>query len=90
VSAELANKACAHLLIAPTDATNTATKACAHLLITPTDATGPATKANLFVYNTTAKLYYIFTVFIKIIINTNISKKSITDYKQGTFLYCLC
>jgi hypothetical protein len=45
VSAELANKACAHLLTAPTDATDTATEACAHLLTAPTDATNTATEA---------------------------------------------
>jgi hypothetical protein len=78
VSAELANKACAHLLTAPTDATDTITKACAYLLITPINVT----KADLFVYSTTAKSRYIFIVFIGIIVNTNVFKKFIINYKQ--------
>jgi hypothetical protein len=78
VSAELANKACAHLLTAPTDAINTVTKACAYLLITLTNAT----KADLFVYSTTAKSRYTSIVFIRIMVNTSASKKSTTDYKQ--------
>jgi hypothetical protein len=82
VSAELANKAYAHLLTAPTDATDTATEACAHLLTAPTNATDPATKANLFVYSTIAKSRYTSTVFIGIIINTSASKKSIASYRQ--------
>jgi hypothetical protein len=78
VSAELANKACAHLLTAPTDAIDTATEACAHLLTTPTDAT----EADPFVYSTTAKSHYTSTVFIRIMVNTSVSKKFITSYKQ--------
>jgi hypothetical protein len=78
VSTELANKAYAYLFTTPTDVTGTITKAYAHLLITPTDAI----KANLFVYNTTAKSRYTFTVFIRIMVDTDVSKKSITDYKQ--------
>jgi hypothetical protein len=77
VSAELANKACAHLLTAPTDAINTATEACAHLLITPTDAT----EADLFVYSTTAKSRYTSTVFIRIMVDTGASKKFTANYK---------
>jgi hypothetical protein len=78
VSAELANKACAHLLTAPTDAINTVTKACAHLLITLINVT----KADLFVYSTIAKSRYTFIVFIGIMINISTSKKFITSYKQ--------
>jgi hypothetical protein len=78
VSAELANKAYAHLLTTPTDAINTIIKACAYLLTTPTDVT----EADLFVYSTTAKSRYISIVFIRIMVNTNIFKKSITSYKQ--------
>jgi hypothetical protein len=78
VSAELANKAYAHLLTAPTNAINTATKAYAHLLTTLTNAT----KANLFVYNITAKSRYTFIVFIRIMVNTSVYKKSTADYKQ--------
>jgi hypothetical protein len=78
VSTELANKACAHLLTAPTDAIDTATEACAYLLTTPTDAT----EANLFVYSTTAKSRYTSTVFIRIMVNTGASKKSTAGYRQ--------
>jgi hypothetical protein len=78
VSAELANKACAHLFTAPTDATGTVTKAYAHMLTTPTDAT----EADLFVYSTTAKSCYTSTVFIGIMVNTSASKKSTIGYKQ--------
>jgi hypothetical protein len=82
VSTELANKAYAHLLTAPTDATDTATEACAHLLTAPTDATDPTTEADLFVYSITAKLCYTSTVFIRIMVNTSASKKSTISYKQ--------
>jgi hypothetical protein len=82
VSAELANKAYAHLLTAATDATDTATEACAHLLTTPTNATDPATEADLFVYSTTAKSRYTFTVFVGIMVNTSASKKSTAGYRQ--------
>jgi hypothetical protein len=78
VNTELANKACAYLLIALTDATDTATKACAHLLITPINAI----KANLFIYSIITKLCYIFTVFIKIMVDTSVFKKSTISYKQ--------
>jgi hypothetical protein len=77
-SVELANKACAHLLMAPTDATDTTIKTCAHLLITLINVT----KANLFMYNITAKSCYIFIVFIRIIVNTGVSKKFIISYRQ--------
>jgi hypothetical protein len=82
VSTELANKAYAHLLTAPTDATDTATEACAHLLTAPTDATDPITEADLFVYSITAKLCYTSTVFIRIMVNTSTSKKSTAGYRQ--------
>jgi hypothetical protein len=78
VSAELANKACAHLLTAPTDTIDTATEACAHLLTTPTDAT----EADLFVYSMTAKSRYTSTVFVGIMVDTGASKKSTADYRQ--------
>jgi hypothetical protein len=78
VSTELANKACAYLLTALINATDTVIKACDYLLITPTDAT----EADLFVYSITAKSRYTFIVFIRIIVNTNVSKKFITNYKQ--------
>jgi hypothetical protein len=82
VSAELANKACAHLLTAPTDATDTVIKAYAHLLTAPTNATDPATEADLFVYNTTAKSRYTSTVFIGIMVDTSVSKKFTASYRQ--------
>jgi hypothetical protein len=82
VSAELANKACAHLLTAPTDATDTATEACAHLLTAPTDATDLTTEADPFVYSITAKSRYTSTVFIGIIVDTSTSKKSTAGYRQ--------
>jgi hypothetical protein len=78
VSAELANKACAHLLTAPTNAIDTVTEACAHLLTTPTDAT----EADLFVYSITAKSRYTSTVFVGIMVNTGASKKFIAGYRQ--------
>jgi hypothetical protein len=82
VSTELANKTYAHLLTALTDATDTATEACAHLLTAPTDATDPITEANLFVYSTTAKSRYTFIVFIRIMVNTSVSKKFTAGYRQ--------
>jgi hypothetical protein len=82
VNVELANKACAHLLTTPTNATNTATKACTHLLTTLMNATDLVTEANLFVYSTTAKSCYTSIVFIGIMVNTNVSKKFTAGYKQ--------
>jgi hypothetical protein len=82
VSAELVNKAYAHLLTALTDVTDPITEACAHLLTALTDATGPTIEADLFVYSTTAKLCYTFIVFIRIIVNTSVFKKSTASYKQ--------
>jgi hypothetical protein len=82
VNTELANKACAHLLIVSTDATDPATEAYTYLLIAPTDVTSPATEADLFVYSMTIKSCYTFTAFIRIIVNTNVFKKSIASYKQ--------
>jgi hypothetical protein len=82
VSAELANKAYAYLLITFTDATDTVTKACAYLLTTPTNATDLTTKANLFVYSITTKSRYTSIVFIGIMVNTGVSKKFTAGYKQ--------
>jgi hypothetical protein len=59
-----------------------ANKACAHLLITLTDVTGLVTEADLFVYSTTAILYYTFTVFVGIMVDTSVFKKFIIGYKQ--------
>jgi hypothetical protein len=82
VNTELANKACAYLFIAPTDAIDTVTKACTHLFITLTNVTDLVTKADLFMYNIIAKSCYTFIVFIRIIVNTSVSKKFTVDYKQ--------
>jgi hypothetical protein len=60
MSAELANKACAHLFTTPMN----------------------VTEADLFVYNTTAKSRYTSIVFIRIMVNTSVSKKSTVSYKQ--------
>jgi hypothetical protein len=62
--------------------TELANKACAHLLTTLTNATGPVTEADLFVYSTTATSRYTSTVFVGIIVNTSVSKKSTAGYKQ--------
>jgi hypothetical protein len=59
-----------------------ANKACAHLLTTPTDAIGLVTEADPFVYSTTATLRYTFIVFVGIIVNTSVSKKSTAGYRQ--------
>jgi hypothetical protein len=82
VSAELANKACAYLLTALTDAIDTVTKACAYLLTVLTDVINLITEADSFVYNMIAKLCYTSTVFIGIMVNTGVSKKSTASYKQ--------
>jgi hypothetical protein len=82
VSTELANKACAYLPIALINATDPVTKAYAHLLTALINTTDLITKADLFVYNMTVKLYYTFIIFIRIIVNTSVSKKFTTDYKQ--------
>jgi hypothetical protein len=70
------------LLTTPTDATDTVTEACAHLLTAPTNATDLITEADLFVYSTTAKSRYTSTVFIGIIVDTDVFKKSTAGYKQ--------
>jgi hypothetical protein len=82
VSTELANKAYAYLFTALTDAIDTATEAYAHLLTALTDATDPITEADLFVYNITAKSCYTSIVFVGIMVNTSVSKKSTADYRQ--------
>jgi hypothetical protein len=82
VSTELANKAYTHLFTAPTNATNTVIEAYAHLLTALTDATDPIIKANLFVYSTTTKSCYTSIVFIGIMVDTNVFKKSTASYRQ--------
>jgi hypothetical protein len=62
--------------------TELANKAYAHLLTAPTNATGLVTEADLFVYNTTAKACYTFTVFIRIIVNPSAFKKFTASYRQ--------
>jgi hypothetical protein len=59
-----------------------ANKAYAHLLTTLTDVTGLVTEADLFMYSITAMLRYTFIVFVGIIVNTSVFKKSIAGYKQ--------
>jgi hypothetical protein len=59
-----------------------ANKACAHLLTAPTDATDPTTEADPFVYSTTAKSRYTSTVFVGIMVDTGVSKKSTAGYRQ--------
>jgi hypothetical protein len=78
MSAKLANKAYAYLLITPINATDTVIKAYTHLFTISTNAT----KADLFVYSITTELYYTFIVFIKIMINISTSKKFTVNYKQ--------
>jgi hypothetical protein len=58
-----------------------ANKACAYLLTAT--STEPTTETNPFSYNTiTAASRYTSTVFIGIIINTGMLKKSIAGYRQ--------
>src|SRR6266702_323538 len=57
-------------------------KAYIYLFMAFIDTIDPATTTNPFAYSTTVKLYYTSIVFIGIIINTGISKKSITGYRQ--------
>jgi hypothetical protein len=64
------------------DATDPATEACAHLLTAPTNAIDPVIEADLFVYSTIAKLCYTSIVFIGIIVDTSVFKKSIAGYRQ--------
>jgi hypothetical protein len=59
-----------------------ANKACAHLLTTLTDATGLVTEADLFVYSITVTLCYTSIVFVGIMVNTGVFKKSTAGYKQ--------
>jgi hypothetical protein len=59
-----------------------ANKACAYLFTTPTDVTSLVTEADLFVYSTTATSHYTFTVFVGIMVNTSVFKKSIIGYRQ--------
>jgi hypothetical protein len=62
--------------------TELANKAYAHLLIAPTDAIDLITEADLFVYSIITTSRYTFIVFIRIIVNTSVSKKFIVSYKQ--------
>ena len=58
-----------------------ANKAYTHLFIVSADIMGPTTTINPFIYSMTVKLCYTFTVFIGIIINMGVFKKSTTGYK---------
>ena len=59
-----------------------ANKAYAHLFTASADIIDPVTTTNPFAYSMTAKLCYTSIVFIGIIINISIFKKSITSYRQ--------
>src|SRR6266567_2434461 len=59
-----------------------ANKAYTHLFTAPIDIIGPTITTNPFAYSITVKLYYTSTVFIGIIINTSVFKKSTTGYRQ--------
>ena len=54
-----------------------------------TDTIDPAITTNPFIYSITAKSHYTSTVFIGIIINTGVSKKSIAGYRQFQALQCI-
>ena len=58
-----------------------ANKAYTHLFTASTDIIDPTITTDPFAYSTTAKLYYTSTVFIGIIIDTSVSKKSIVGYR---------
>jgi hypothetical protein len=59
-----------------------ANKAYAHLFIVFINTSDPVTKADPFIYNIILKLYYTFIVFIGIMVNISVFKKSIISYKQ--------
>ncbi len=59
-----------------------ANRAYTHLFIVSIDIIGPTIITNPFTYSIIAKLYYTFIVFIGIIIDTGIFKKSTTNYRQ--------
>jgi hypothetical protein len=50
--------------------------------MTLTDATGLVIEADLFMYSTTAKSRYTSTVFIGIMVDTDVSKKFTAGYRQ--------
>ncbi len=58
-----------------------ANKAYAHLFITSVDTIDPAITTDPFAYSMTVKSRYTSIVFMGIIINTGVSKKSITGYR---------
>ena len=59
-----------------------ANKAYTHLFMASVDTIDPAIITDPFIYNITVKLYYTSIVFMGIIINTSISKKSTISYRQ--------
>ena len=59
-----------------------ANKAYTHLFMASADIIDPAITTDPFIYNITVKLYYTSIVFMGIIIDIGISKKSTTSYGQ--------
>ena len=59
-----------------------ANKAYAHLFTVSADTIDPTTITDPFIYSIIAKLYYTSIVFIGIIIDMGVSKKSIAGYRQ--------
>src|SRR6266571_5372263 len=58
-----------------------ANKAYTYLFTVSADTIDPTTTTDPFIYSTTAKSRYTSTVFIGIIINTGVFKKSTTSYR---------
>ena len=59
-----------------------ANRAYTYLFIASIDIIGPTTITNPFIYSITAKLYYTFIIFMGIIINMGVFKKSTASYRQ--------
>ena len=59
-----------------------ANKAYTHLFIASVDIIGPTITTEPFAYSIIVKLCYTSIVFMGIIIDTSISKKSTTSYRQ--------
>ena len=59
-----------------------ANRAYTYLFTASADIIGPTITTDPFTYNITARLHYTSIVFIGIIINTSVSKKSTVGYRQ--------
>ena len=57
-------------------------KAYTYLFTAPIDIIGPTITTDPFAYSMMAKLYYTSIVFMGIMINIGVFKKSITSYRQ--------